>query len=119
MEPVNDPPTQTVSARITRRELERVDREAARLDMNRSHFLRHCTLIGLQEVERASRLIESPVVGALLQIFADLGPQETAEEFARIRRHLQGTDDSDLQNKFPFVNDPDENLGIDCGLGSV
>lgn len=73
-------------------------------------------MIGLREVERAGELIESPVVGAMLQLFADLGPQETADEFKRIRHQLQGTDDSGNQEKFPFVHDNPSDLGVDCGL---
>ena len=116
MEPTNDKPTVNTTFRLTPPELERMEKEAERLGMLRTPFVRHCALIGLREVERAGELIESPVIGAMLQLFADLGPQETADEFKRIRHQLQRTDDSGDQVKFPFVHDNPSDLGVDCGL---
>lgn len=85
--------------------------------MSRAPFARHCAITGLQEIEQATTLIDSPVIAALLQLFSDLGPQETADEFRRIRAQLKSTDDSHQQSKLPFMQDNPTKLGIDCGLG--
>lgn len=102
-----------MTSRYSTSECERIEAAAARLGVSRTKFIRHCTVLGLREVERAGAVIESPIVGALLQMFAELGPDEVALEFKRIRSQLRGTDDSHLQNKFPFVNDPDADHGLE------
>lgn len=105
-----------MSARYTPAERLRIEKQAERLGISRTRFLRHIALLGLREVERTSDLIESPVVGALLQMFADFGADETAAEFRRIRHQLQSIDDSGEQQKLPFNEETSPDLGIDCGL---
>jgi hypothetical protein len=119
MEPTNEVPTKTITIRVTPAEIERMEKAAAKVGMSRSPFARHCTITGLQEIEQASTLIDSPVIGVLLQLFSDLGPQETADEFRRIRNQLASTDDSYQQQKMPFMQENPSKLGIDCGLGHL
>lgn len=112
MEPTNEVPTKTMTIRVTPAEIERMEIAASKVGMSRSPFARHCTMTGLQEIEQATTLIDSPVIGALLQLFSDLGPQETADEFRRIRKQLAGTDDSHQQQRFAFGNDPEPQTPI-------
>ena len=119
LEPTSTPPTVTLTSRFSISDTERVDAACARLGISRTKLIRHCTMLGLREVERASAVIESPLVGAMLQIFADFGPDEVSDEFRKIRSQLRGTDDSGDQVKFPFVHDNPSDLGVDCGLGNT